>query len=195
MKLLKTFSSWCVYLIAIAASLHLTGINALASEGGGSWRSTYDVVMIWVNFAIFAFLLVKFLKAPLLNFLRGRKTELTQEITQLEDKREQISLKIKETEQLFEKSEAHFEDIKAKIIAEGEEKKNQLIESARQESRIMIEQAKIRVENQILQARNKFKSEMIDLAISLAMQRLPAEVTEADHQRLLDRYLEHTSMK
>ena len=182
-------------MIAIAAGLHLTGINALASEGGGNWRSTYDVVMIWVNFAIFAFLLIKFLKAPLLNFLRGRKTELAQEINQLEDKREQISLKINETQQLFEQSEAHFEDIKARIIAEGEEKKNQLIESARQESRIMIEQAKIRVENQIMQARLKFKSEMIDLAISLAMQRLPDEVTEADHQRLLDRYLEHTSRK
>lgn len=195
MKLSKILTSWCVYLIAIAAGLHLAGINALGSEGGGNWRNTYDIAMIWLNFGIFAFLLVKFLKAPLLNFLRGRKTELAQEINQLEDKRERISLKINETQQLFEKSEAHFEDIKAKIIAEGEEKKNQLIESARAESRIMIEQAKIRVENQILQARNIFKSEMIDLAISLAMQRLPAEVTEADHQRLLDRYLEHTSLK
>lgn len=195
MKLLNSITSWCVCVIAIAAGLHLAGDNALASEGGGNWRSTYDVIMIWLNFGIFAFLLVKFLKAPLLNFLRGRKNELAREINQLEEKRERISLKINETQQQFEKSEAYFEDIKAKIIAEGEAKKDQLIESARQESRIMIEQAKIRVENQLLQARDKFKSEMIDLAISLAMQRLPAEITETDHQRLLDRYLEHTSLK
>ena len=87
--------------------------------------ATFDVVMIWLNFGIFAFLLVKFLKAPLINFLRGRKDELAREINQLEEKREQISLKINETQQLFEKSEALFEDIKAKIITQGEAKKNE----------------------------------------------------------------------
>ena len=40
----------------------------------------------------------------------------------------------------------------------------------------MIEQTNVRVENHILQAKKKFKSEMIDLAISLAMQRLPVKL-------------------
>jgi hypothetical protein len=36
---------------------------------------------------------------------------------------------------------------------------------------------------------------MIDLAFSLAMNRLPDEINNTDHQRLLDRYIEHTSLK
>ena len=179
----------------VAASLHLTALNALASETGGNWRATYDHVMIWLNFGIFAFLLVKYLKTPLINFLRGRQDELVREISRLEEQREQISLKINETEQLFEQNEAHYENIKANIITQGEEKKRAIIEAARQESRLMIEQTNVRIENHILQAKNKFKSEMIDRAISLAMQRLPAEITSADHQRLLDRYIEHASLK
>ena len=79
-------------IITVAAGLHLTELNALASEGGGNWRGTYDVVMIWLNFGIFAFLLVKFLKDPLLNFLRGRKDELALEMNQLEEKREQARM-------------------------------------------------------------------------------------------------------
>ena len=195
MNFFKTITVWCVWAVAVAAGLHLTELNALASESGGNWRTTYDVVMIWLNFGIFAFLLIKFLKAPLMNFLRGRKDELASEINQLEEKRELISLKIDETQQQLEKSEALFEDIKARIISQGEEKKNELIESARKESHLMIEQTNVRIENQILQAKKKFKSEMIDLAISLALQRLPGEVTEADHQRLLDRYIEQASLK
>jgi F-type H+-transporting ATPase subunit b len=179
----------------VAASFHLTELNALASETGGNWRATYDHVMIWLNFGIFAFLLVKYLKTPLINFLRGRQDELVREISRLEEKREQLSLKINETQQLFEKSEAHYENIKANIITQGEEKKRAIIEDARQESRLMIEKANIRIENHIFQAKHKFKSEMIDLAISLAMQRLPAEVTQADHQRLVERYIEHASLK
>ena len=193
MKIFKNNTAWWIYAVMVAASIHLTELTALASENGGNWRPTYDLVMIWLNFGIFAFLLVKYLKTPLINFLRGRQDELAREINQLEEKREQISLKINETQKLFEKSEAHYEKIKAKIIRQGEEKKRELIEAARQESRLMIEQTNVRIGNQINQAKNKFKSEMIDLAISLAMKRLPDEITEADHQHLLNRYLEHAS--
>ena len=179
----------------IAASLLLTGGNALASETGGNWRATYDIVMIWLNFGIFAFLLIKYLKTPLINFLRGRQDEFAREIGRLEEERQQISLKINETQQLFEKSEAHYETIKAKIITQGEEKKRELIEAARQESRLMLEQTNVRIGNQIQQAKNKFKSEMIDMAFSLAMERLPAEITKTDHQRLLDRYIEQAEQR
>jgi len=194
-KSFKNRTGWWIYAATVAASFHLTELNALASETGGNWRATFDQVMIWLNFGIFAFLLVKYLKTPLINFLRGRQDELVREISRLEEKREQISLKINETQQLFEKSEAHYENIKANIITQGEEKKRAIIEGARQESRLMIEKANVRIENHILQAKHKFKSEMIDLAISLAIQRLPGEVTEADHQRLVDRYIEHASLK
>ena len=162
MNSFKNNTGWWIYAVLVAASLHLTELNALASETGGNWRATYDTVMIWLNFGIFAFLLVKYLKTPLINFLRGRQDELAREIGRLEEKRAQISLKINETQQLFEKSEVHYENIKAKIITQGEEEKRELIEGARQESRLMIEQTNIRIENQILQAKNKFKSEMID---------------------------------
>ncbi len=50
MKFIKNNTAWCLHAVMIAASLHLTGLNALASETGGNWRSTYDLVMIWLNF-------------------------------------------------------------------------------------------------------------------------------------------------
>ena len=196
MKFFKKNDRWLIYAVVAAAGLHLTEFNALASEtAGGGWRPTYDLVMIWLNFGIFAFLLIKYLKTPLLNFLRGRQDELTGEISRLEDQRGQISQKIGETQQLFEKSEAHYKNIKAKIITQGEEKKEEIIKTARRESQLMIEQANVRIGNQILQAKSKFKSEMIDLAFSLAMNRLPDEINNTDHQRLLDRYIEHNSLK
>ena len=195
MKFFRNNTGGWIYAVLVAASLHLTELNALASETGGNWRATYDDVMIWLNFGIFAFLLVKYLKTPLINFLRGRQNELVQEISRLEEIREQISLKISETEQLFEKNEAHYENIKANIITQGEEKKRMIIEDAQRESRMMLEKTNVRIENLILQAKHRFKSEMIDLAISLAIQRLPGEVTEADHQRLVERYIEHASLK
>jgi len=194
-KFFKNMGGWGTYAVVVAASLQLTELNALASESGGSWRPTFDLVMIWLNFGIFAFLLVKYLKTPLINFLRGRQDELTREINRLEEKRDHISQKIHETQQRFEKSEAHYETIKANIITQGEEKKRELIETARIESRLMIEQTNVRIGNQILQAKNNFKSEMVDLAFSLAMKRLPAEITKTDHQRLVDRYIEQAERR
>ena len=195
MKLIKTIAAWCLKATFLAAIFQFTEVIALAAEGRSTWRVTYDAVMVWINFAIFAFLLVKFLKAPLINFLNGRKDELAQELNQLEEKRNRISRKINETQQFFKESETRFEDIQARIVAEGETKKTELIESAQRESRLMMEQAKVRIENQIVQARAKFKSEIVDMAISLAMERLPEVITESDQQHLLDQYVEHASAK
>lgn len=195
MKFFRNIAVGWIVAIMIVAGLHLTGFNALASETGGGWRPTYDHVMIWLNFGIFAFLLIKYLKTPLINFLRGRRDELAGEISRLEEQKGQISQEISDTQQLFEKSEARYKNIKANIITQGEEKKEEIIEAARRESQLMIEQANVRIDNQILQAKSKFKSEMIDLAFSLAMNRLPDEITETDNQRLLDRYIEQASLK
>ena len=41
--------------------------------------------MMWVNFLILVFLAFKFGKAPIMEFLKGRKLEISEEINQIEE--------------------------------------------------------------------------------------------------------------
>ncbi len=55
-----------------------------------------------------------------------------------------------------------------------------------------MEEARKRVDNQIVLARNKFRAELIDAAIDVAMVKLPGQVTEDDGRKMIDQYI-HTA--
>ncbi|RLC13099.1 MAG: hypothetical protein DRI57_16875 [Deltaproteobacteria bacterium] len=192
MKIINKIGLLCFYVMAGGICVHILGTEALAGEEPGNWRKTWDLVMLWINFGILAFVVVKFGRLPIMNFLNGRRDELGREIKQAEQEKEKITAKIKETFTILDESEIHFADMKQKIIDQGEKKKQNIMEDARQQSRIMIESSKQKVESQLIQAKNNFKAEMIDAAIALATEKLPNQITDEDNLRFADNYLSET---
>ena len=176
-------------------SLHMLGSEALAAEGADNWRPIFDGIMRWVNFAILAFLLIKFSRTPLKDFFKSRQKELTSEIKALEKEKQDALREVDENLKLLEESGARFEKLKEHIAARGEKNKETIIRTARQESEILLAGAKRKIEYQIIDARNKLKIELIDSAISIAMERLPNEVTAEDNQKWIDTFLSSANAK
>ncbi len=166
---------------------------ALASESGSGWRSTYDLVMRWINFGIIAFLLVKFGKKPLMDFLHKRKESLARDIEILEEKKEKASLSIKEARLRLEASRAHFDEIKDRIVRRGVRQRQKILDEARAQSVTMMESARRRVESAMRDAKNSFRSELVDAAFDLAMEKIPDKITKEDNHKLLLQYLDATS--
>ena len=177
------------YVIAGILSLHFLGHEAFAAEKASSWRPIYDLILRWINFGIIVFLLVKYAKTPLMNFLRGQKEKLAREIKRLENKKQGISANIEETLKTIDESEVRFAELKERIVRQGEKKKEAIIQTAQNQSKTMLEDAKRRIDTHFIQAKNKFKAEMIDKAIDLAMERLPKEITTEDNEKLTIEYL------
>ena len=182
-------------MMALVLSLHLFGGDALAAEKTSSWRPTYDLIMRWINFGIIVFVVNKYAKGPLINFLRGRKEKVANDIKRLEDRRDDTVAKIKETQETIDESEARFAELKQRIVQQGEKKKEEIIESARQQSRIMLDDAQRRVQSYILEARSKVKAELVDIAIDLALQRLPQEITAADNEKFIAAFMASSTVE
>ncbi len=180
---LSTWASPIGFVIGILAT------NAWAADEGSSWRGTYDVFMLWINFGILVVLFLKFLKKPIVDFLNLRKEQTEIELRKLEEEKKQADADSLKTTELINKGEAHIAGIKQRIIAQGEREKERIINDAQSQSRYLLADAKQRIQHQIGQAGEKLKVEMIDAAIQLAMERLPKELSEADHHALLESYL------
>ncbi len=178
--------------VAVTMCLHFWGTEALATENKNHWRSIYDLVLMWLNFGIFAFLLVKFARTPLMNFLRQRKEQIEREIKRIEGERDQADQKVKDTFKQLEESKIRFAEIKEKIIKQGEKKKQEIIQDAKQESRILLSGAKLRIEHLILKTKDEIQAELVDAAVAIALERLPREITAKDHQKFLHRYIANT---
>lgn len=186
----ETYPQHLKLLIALLVlGLLLWGQTAMAAEGSASWRGTYDTVMKWLNFFILAFLIVKFGRAPLLNFLEGQKDNVAIEIKSLEEKRVAVQAKVEEARGMLEESDLRFAEIKEKIIRQAENEKERIIETAMEQSRFMLESAKQRVENRIHRARAALMTELVDMAVAGAMEKLPDVITPEDNRNYLNRFM------
>jgi F-type H+-transporting ATPase subunit b len=145
--------------------------------------------MMWINFAILAAVLIKYAKNPIKGFFRDQKQNIAGTIRDIEAQKEANVAQIQQAQQLVQESSARFEEIRGKIIAEGERKKQAIIESAQRESKLMIEHVNFWIERQLLHAKQRLRSELIDETIEQALQRLPQALTPEDSQNFINRYL------
>ena len=193
MKQMNKICGIFFYLIIMVLSLHFLGHDALAAEKSGGWRPIYDIILRWINFGIIVFVVVKYAKTPIINFLRGQKDKLAQEINRLENEKDDIKGKIKETLKAVDESEARFAELKDRIIQQGEKKKTEIIESSQDQSKLMLEDATRRIDAYFLKAKNEFRAEMIDKAMDMATEQLPREITPEDNDKFTHLFLESTS--
>ena len=179
----------CCYLATTLMMLHLASAEAFAADGPDGWRPIFDLVMRWVNFLILAFLLIKFTRLPIKNFLAGKKEDIAREIEVLETEKEKMLQKIDENRKQIENSKARLEQLKETIIAQGEKNKIQIIEDAERESKILMESAKKKIESRIFDAQRTIRGELVDEAIELALKKLTESITDQDNQKFIDAFI------
>jgi len=190
---MKRFNKLVLFLFTAAAAILLVYFSenrAFAAENTTSnWRSIYDVVLMWVNFGILVFVIIKFGKTPLMNFLHGRKIELTIELEQLEEQKQNIDGKVKDINKKIKESDIRLDELKEKSVRKGEKERQKIIEEAHLQSKLMLEDSKRKADNHIKQAKLAFRSELIDAAFDLATQRIPSVITDKDNDKLTNLYI------
>ena len=184
----RFFFHWLPFIIF---SLPLLISPAFAADEAGGWRSIYDEIMRWLNFSIFVLVIVKFARTPLVDFLKGRKEEVADEIKQVETQKKRAEGDVQGIVQQFEESSRHLEKIKTRILNQGERRKEQIIADARSESEMMLNASKVNIKGQIANARDRLRFEIIDEAIDMALKKLPDEITDQDNAKIVNEYLQH----
>lgn len=177
---MKNIKKSCFVIVAGLICIHFLGAEALATEPAGNWRSIYDLTLRWINFLILAFIIVKFGKKPLVNFLQIRREETERNIKRAEEKKKKAQAEIEDIRKRNNENRLRYATLKERIMGEGDKRKKEIIEGAQQQSRLMIKTAKQKAENQILEARAIMKLELMDAAIALAEKKLPGLFTAED---------------
>lgn len=181
-RLILTQTLWIICWLLVVPAI------SFAADTGG-WRPVYDLVMRWLNFLILVFVIVKFSRRPLSSFLKGKQKEIGDKISRIEQEQEKISQATTAARQTLDKSADRLEQLKQRIINQGEKRKLEIIEEARQEGRHIVESAKRKVAGSILQAKIKIRGEMIDTAAAIALGKLPGEITAQDNEKLFEQFL------
>jgi F-type H+-transporting ATPase subunit b len=178
-----------VVAVIVAVALHLMGGSGWAADGGSTWRATYDEVMLWLNFGILAFLLVKYGRGPLIDFLKGEATRTAEEIERAEKSRRGMEEKVREMASAAENRRERLQELKERLLREGERKHREIIESARSESRLLLAQTRGSIDQQIHEAQKRLQAELVDRAVEEALERLPGVITADDQKKLVETFI------
>ncbi len=179
-----------VYILSLVAMVLLfSSVSPALAEDSESWRKTYDVIMMWINFLILAGALYWLLKKPLVKYIQDQKQETERELQKAEDQKNSAVEKIQESKAMLDEGKEKFVLMKERIIAQGEKAKTLIIQEAEEQSQFMITEAKRKIESMLLNAKENLRNEIIDEAFDMALKKVPSEITDEDNQKYIDKFV------
>jgi F-type H+-transporting ATPase subunit b len=169
--------------------LLVTVASCYAAEGFTLTRELWQRIMRWVNFGIIVVVFWKYGKDPLVNFLRGRQQEYASELHEVAS--EEKSAREKQQDQIdrlenIDQEEARIKEYYREL---GRQEKERIIQSANEFAERLVEDAKKAAEAEFAAAKKQFREEVIEKAVELAENRIRKQISQDDHQKLIDAYL------
>ncbi|MBU0910441.1 MAG: F0F1 ATP synthase subunit B [Proteobacteria bacterium] len=172
--------------------------GAAAAHGGSSMTGPHGALspaklkdLGWrvMNFAALMVILIKFLKKPLVDALKGRQQGIAAEFEDLETRRADAERNYKEYEARLAGIDDELKGMVEKAIAQGQVEKARIIEEANRAAEGIKRQAEMVVQNEIAEAKRRLKTEVADQATIMAEEIIKKNLQDTDQNKLVEDYL------
>ncbi len=160
---------------------------------------THGQVMnfVWhcLNFALLLVILVKFLKQPISDSLKGRQESIAKAFEELEAKKEEAAARFQEYENKLSGMDEEAKQILENFVAQGQKERDTIIEQAKAAAERIKAQAEFYVQQELAKAKVELQKEVADAAVKMAEELIRKNLTEQDQSRLISEYLERVVHK
>jgi F-type H+-transporting ATPase subunit b len=157
-------------------------------EEVSAFRQIWDQVWLIINFLVLAFLIYKFAKQPMIDFLNGQRNLIAidlDEVTKLR-KAAQAELKaLRRKTDCLGQEILQFEDRAAQAAAK---ERDHILAQAKRESDLIIERAGLWSEQALRKAKSDLAAEIVELASQIAVEKLKENISADDKTRFLDQF-------
>ncbi len=185
-----------------ASAVHGEVAHEGAHEAGGHGEHhglTRVQVMnfVWhcLNFTLLMIILVKYLKKPIADSLKGRQESIAKAFEELESKKEEAAARFKEYEQKLSGMDEEAKKILENFVAQGKKERDTIIEQAKAAAERIKAQAEFYVQQELAKAKVELQKEVADMAVKMAEEIIRKNLTEQDQTRLISEYLERVVHK
>jgi F-type H+-transporting ATPase subunit b len=180
----------CLTLPALAFALdvdaHEEGHGGEHGEHG--WDQT-ALIASFVNFFILLFIFVKLGKDKIAAFLKARKAEIEDALSEAARLKAEAAAKHREYSERLAKLDDELAQIKRDMIEAGTKERDRIVAEAEQKAARMRREAEFIIEQQVKQLRADLLNEAAETAVTAAEELLLRTTTSYDQQRLAQEYL------
>lgn len=155
---------------------------------------SFTMIMQWFNFGILLFLMHKFLFKPLTSFLDSRAKDIENDINEASDKKQEADKVLAQYEEKMKEIGTEADKIVEEARKEAQKEKSRILEEAQSDAKNIVQKAQKDVLYEVEKAKQELTKTISDLTISCAAKVLEREVSETDHKKFIDSFLEKESV-
>ena len=173
--------------------------HAPEAEHAAAEHSIGDMIlgMGWpvANFIIFVGVLYYFLNKPLKDYLATRSSTIRKDLVEAAELRNSATAQLAAIEQKLAAIPAEIAALRTRGGEEIKAEEQRIAAAAAADRERMLEQTRREIDLQVRLAKKEILEHAANLSVQLATERLKKEVTPADQDRLVDRYLSQVKEK
>jgi len=188
-KLLKLITIAISLVLALTFSIFPMCGTVFAGGGEEHVHTLMDWVWKIVNFGLLVFILVKFVKKPLQDFLQQRKETIEKTLKEAKEAKELAQKALAEVEQKLASKDKEIASIVDGAKEAGEIERTRLIEEAEKMKVRIIEQAKMNIDYELRKAKEAIQNEAAEAALIRAEEMIKENITDKDQERLFQESL------
>lgn len=173
----------------LALILSILPYTAFASDAAHDGPDYMGLVWRIIVFVVFAFILYKLLKEPLLNFLSSRSEEIKKSIEDAEKAKIEAESELQNYKSKLEHMNKELEDMKSKAIKSAEAEKQRILEEAEKSILKLKMAAESMIESDLNRAKEELKKETFLLALKLAEENLTTKLPKDKQLELMKNYI------
>lgn len=172
-----------------AGILLLDGSFAFAQEAMSTGRRVWNNIMLFFNFGILVFVFVKYARKPLVSFLKNMCLKIEESLNTANHQLREAQARHDAEKAKLEAIEEHLEAIHNRILQIAQSEKDSIIEHGRVSAERMIENAESYAAYRMSMAQKALADELVEMAVSMAKEKLAKGVSEQDDDRLIENFL------
>lgn len=181
-----------LFLSAVGLALTFLVVeSAAAAEPVSTGRKIWDMLMMFVNFGILVFLFIRYARKPLMDYLHQTREKIGHELNTVRDRLEQTRSERDAEASKLETIEQQLHEIQESILEMARLEKERIIEEGRRVAEKMVQDAEKYSTYKMSRAKKAIRDQMVDLAVTMAEDRLLKKMTEEDNQRLVEQFIQN----
>ena len=150
------------------------------------WTALFTLL----NFLAVFFVGKRYLWGPVTKMITDRQKEIDDMYAEADTARTSAKALEKEYEAKLSVAAQTSEKLVREAVARGQAREEEILRNANQRAEAMLEKASADIQQEKKKALNDAKDEISELALSIAAKVVDRELTEEDHQRLVEQFIE-----
>lgn len=155
----------------------------------------WEMIAQLLNLLILTLLVKKFLFKPVQNIIAQRQAAADELLEKAETAQQQAQGMKEEYEQNLAGAKQQAAQIVDDAVRAASRKGDELLANAAVDARRMKERAETEIEQERKKALNEVKDEIGGMAMEIASKVVEREISQQDHQQLIDRFIENVGEK